>query len=43
MQASPSTRKRVLATIGCTNGQGFHFSEPLPSGAALDYWRSRSA
>ncbi|MBA3677017.1 MAG: EAL domain-containing protein [Sphingosinicella sp.] len=32
-----------LKRMGCTNGQGFHFSEPLGAEAALDYWMSRSA
>ena len=34
---------KVLTGLGCTTGQGFHFSEPLTADAALDYWLSRSA
>ena len=33
----------VLRGLGCTNGQGFVFSEPLEPAAALDYWLSRKA
>jgi len=32
-----------LAELGCTYGQGFHFSEALPADAALAYWLERSA
>jgi diguanylate cyclase (GGDEF)-like protein len=32
-----------LTRLGCTNGQGFHFSEPLDADTALDYWLSRNA
>ncbi|HEY0626621.1 MAG TPA: EAL domain-containing protein [Allosphingosinicella sp.] len=31
----------ALADMGCTNGQGFFFSEPLDADAAFDYWLSR--
>lgn len=33
----------VLRELGCTNGQGYFFSEPLDAAAALDYWASRNA
>lgn len=33
----------ALRKLGCTNGQGFFFAEPLEPQAALDYWLSRSA
>jgi diguanylate cyclase (GGDEF)-like protein len=33
----------VLRELGCTKGQGYFFSEPLSTAAALDYWASRSA
>jgi diguanylate cyclase (GGDEF)-like protein len=32
-----------LAELGCTYGQGFHFSEALPADEALAYWLARSA
>ncbi|HEV2817782.1 MAG TPA: EAL domain-containing protein [Allosphingosinicella sp.] len=32
-----------LAELGCTYGQGFHFSEALPADAALAYWLERNA
>ena len=31
----------TLATLGCSSGQGYYFSKPLASGAALDFWRGR--
>lgn len=34
---------QALAEMGCSHGQGFHFARPLDPGAALAYWRSRSA
>jgi EAL domain-containing protein (putative c-di-GMP-specific phosphodiesterase class I) len=34
---------QALAEMGCSHGQGFHFARPLEAGAALAYWRSRSA
>lgn len=34
---------RMLARLGCTNGQGFFLGEPLAAEAAFDYWRSRNA
>ena len=34
---------KALTALGCTNGQGFHFAEPLDADAALDYWMSRNA
>jgi diguanylate cyclase (GGDEF)-like protein len=30
----------LLTELGCTYGQGFHFSEALPADAAMAYWRS---
>lgn len=33
----------VLRDLGCSNGQGYYFSEPLDEVAALDHWVSRSA
>jgi EAL domain-containing protein (putative c-di-GMP-specific phosphodiesterase class I) len=33
----------VLAAMGCTYGQGFHFAPPLGADAALAYWLERSA
>lgn len=33
----------VLRELGCTKGQGYFFSEPLCTAAALDYWMSRNA
>jgi len=32
-----------LAELGCTYGQGFHFSPGLPADEALAYWLARSA
>jgi len=32
-----------LTTLGCTYGQGFHYSEALGEDAALAYWLERSA
>lgn len=34
---------QTLAALGCTWGQGFYFSRPLPADEALAYWRSRKA
>ncbi|HEX8572682.1 MAG TPA: bifunctional diguanylate cyclase/phosphodiesterase [Allosphingosinicella sp.] len=34
---------QVLAEMGCTHGQGFHFAKPLDADSAFDYWLSRSA
>jgi len=34
---------RALADLGCSHGQGFHFSVPLEPRAALDYWLARQA
>jgi diguanylate cyclase (GGDEF)-like protein len=34
---------RALADLGCSHGQGFFFSNPLPADEALRYWLSRSA
>jgi EAL domain-containing protein (putative c-di-GMP-specific phosphodiesterase class I) len=31
----------TLATLGCSSGQGFYFSEPLEPESAMEYWRSR--
>jgi diguanylate cyclase (GGDEF)-like protein len=31
----------TLAALGCSSGQGFHFSKPLEADAALQYWQSR--
>lgn len=33
----------ALTGLGCTNGQGFYFSEPLTPDQAFDYWLSRKA
>jgi len=33
----------ALTEMGCSNGQGFVFSEPLGADAALDYWLARNA
>jgi diguanylate cyclase (GGDEF)-like protein len=33
----------VLAGMGCTYGQGFHYARPLEADAALAYWLERSA
>ena len=32
-----------LAELGCTYGQGFHYSEGLPADDALAYWRASNA
>jgi diguanylate cyclase (GGDEF)-like protein len=32
----------MLTELGCTYGQGYHFSEPLNASEALAYWLSRS-
>ncbi len=32
----------MLTELGCTYGQGFHYSEPLPAEAALAYWLERN-
>jgi diguanylate cyclase (GGDEF)-like protein len=34
---------RLLTGLGCTNGQGFFLSQPLPADSAFDYWWSRNA
>jgi diguanylate cyclase (GGDEF)-like protein len=34
---------QVLAAMGCTYGQGFHYAPPLEAEAALAYWLERSA
>jgi diguanylate cyclase (GGDEF)-like protein len=34
---------RTLTELGCSHGQGFFFSEPLPPDQALRYWLDRSA
>lgn len=34
---------QALTKLGCTYGQGYHFSEPLEPAAALDHWLSRKA
>lgn len=34
---------RALTELGCSYGQGFHFSKPLEPDAALAYWLSRNA
>ncbi len=34
---------KALTDLGCTHGQGFHFSPPLDPDAALAYWLSRKA
>ena len=33
----------MLTESGCTYGQGYHYSQPLPAPEALDYWLARSA
>ena len=33
----------MLTELGCSYGQGFHYSEPLEAEAAFDYFMSRSA
>jgi diguanylate cyclase (GGDEF)-like protein len=33
----------VLAAMGCTYGQGFHYARPLEADAALAYWLERNA
>ena len=33
----------VLGELGCLNGQGFHFSPPLPAEEISDYLAARSA
>ena len=33
----------MLADLGCTYGQGFHYSKALPADEALAYWLERSA
>jgi diguanylate cyclase (GGDEF)-like protein len=33
----------MLTELGCTYGQGYHYSEPLDADAAFDYFMSRSA
>jgi diguanylate cyclase (GGDEF)-like protein len=32
-----------LTALGCTNGQGFHLSQPLSAEAAFGYWLARRA
>jgi diguanylate cyclase (GGDEF)-like protein len=34
---------RTLTELGCSHGQGFFFSEPLPPDQALRYWLDRNA
>lgn len=34
---------RALTELGCSHGQGFFFSQALPSADALAYWLSRNA
>ena len=34
---------QTLAALGCSHGQGYYYSEPLPAADALAYWRARSA
>jgi EAL domain-containing protein (putative c-di-GMP-specific phosphodiesterase class I) len=34
---------KALTDLGCTHGQGFHYSRPLAPDAALRYWLSRNA
>ncbi|HEV2746976.1 MAG TPA: EAL domain-containing protein [Allosphingosinicella sp.] len=34
---------RALTRLGCTHGQGFLFSEPLPPDRAFGYWLSRNS
>jgi diguanylate cyclase (GGDEF)-like protein len=33
----------VLAAMGCTYGQGYHYARPLEADAALNYWLERNA
>jgi diguanylate cyclase (GGDEF)-like protein len=33
----------ALMRLGCSHGQGYHFSRPLEPQAALDYWLARNA
>jgi EAL domain-containing protein (putative c-di-GMP-specific phosphodiesterase class I) len=33
----------LLTELGCTYGQGFHFSQPLSADLALEFYRTRSA
>jgi len=33
----------ALAALGCDFGQGYHYSRPMPSAEAYNYWLSRSA
>jgi diguanylate cyclase (GGDEF)-like protein len=33
----------VLAQMGCTYAQGYHYARPMDADAALAYWRERSA
>jgi EAL domain-containing protein (putative c-di-GMP-specific phosphodiesterase class I) len=34
---------QVLAAMGCTYGQGYHYAHPLEADAALAYWLDRNA
>ena len=33
----------TLTALGCSAGQGFYFSEPLPADAAFAYWAGRNS